>query len=775
MSSPESDRGTHFIKARIDADIASGRFSGRVATRFPPEPNGYLHIGHAKSICLNFGLAKDYGGTCNLRFDDTNPANEDAEFVDSIIRDVRWLGFEPTAILHASDYYGQIYAWAEVLVNRGLAYVDDQSLEEIRATRGSVTVPGTPSPCRDRSPEENLRLLREMRDGLHPDGSKVLRAKIDMASPNMKMRDPLMYRIKRVAHHRTGTEWCIYPMYDWAHGQSDVIERITHSICTLEFENNRELYDWFLNALGPAEVGTTELPGQIEFARLSLTYTMMSKRNLKQLVEDNHVDGWDDPRMPTLAGLRRGGVTPEALRAFAEAVGMARANSTVDIGLLDHIVRDDLNHRAPRRMAVLEPLEVELSNWEADRVDWLDAASFPPDVGLPGSRKVPMERRLFIERSDFAEVPPPGFRRLVPGGEVRLRYGHVIRCDEVIKDGSGAVVKLRCSVDHATLGQRPQGRAVKGTIHWVPATRSVAGTVKVYDRLFTDPFPGRDAEFLTQINPNSLLVYQARIEPAVAEDGPGVHYQFERTGYFWRAPEDAHAGLVFNRTVALKDTWGGKAESGDGEPEAVVEVEVDKEAVVAEQARAKAEARSAVLDRDPAARAAYERLVTAVGSEDEAFEVARSADRLAVYDGAVAAGAPPAAVARWIVHALIAEAGSTPLGDLALEPGAFARLVRLTEEGELTQRVARQVLGVLLREGGDPKAIAEARGWLGGVDEEALVALVDGVLAGLPEEVARWRGGDQRLFGFFVGHVMKAAKGKAQPQDVQRVLRERLG
>jgi glutaminyl-tRNA synthetase len=770
MSSPESDRGTHFIKARIDADMASGKFSGRVVTRFPPEPNGYLHIGHAKSICLNFGLAQEYGGVCNLRFDDTNPANEDEEFVDSILRDVRWLGFEPAAVLHASDYYEQLYAWAEVLVERGLAYVDDQSLEQIRASRGTVTEPGTPSPWRDRSPEENLRLLREMRDGLHPDGSRVLRAKIDMGAVNMKMRDPLMYRIKHIAHHRTGTKWSIYPMYDWAHGQSDAIERITHSICTLEFENNRELYDWFLHAIGADLIGTTELPGQMEFARLSLTYTVMSKRKLKQLVEEHHVDGWDDPRMPTLAGLRRRGVTPEAMRAFSEAVGMARANSTVDIGLFEHVIRDDLNHRAPRRMAVLDPLEVELTNWAEGRVELLDAASFPPDVGLPGSRKVPFERRLFIERSDFAEVPSAGFRRLVPGGEVRLRYGYVVRCDEVLKE-NGQVVRLRCSVDFDTLGKRPVGRAVKGTIHWVPASRAVDATVRVYDRLFNDPFPGRDADELSQLNPNSLVVVQAKVEPSVADDAPGVHYQFERAGYFWRAPEDAALGLVFNRTVPLKDSWLGK---GEGEVEAEAEVEVDREAVAAEQARIKAEGRASVLERDPVAQAAFVRVTAAVGGEDEAFELVRSPDRLALYDAAVAAGGAAPVVARWIVHTLVAEAGATPLDALKFGGAELAELVGLTERGELTQRVARQVLSVLLSEGGAPRAVAEARGWLGGLDEQALVTLVDGVLAGLPDEVARWRGGDQRLFGFFVGQVMKASKGKAEPQELQRVLKSRL-
>jgi glutaminyl-tRNA synthetase len=755
----DNERGTNFIQQQIERDLVSGRYGGRVATRFPPEPNGYLHIGHAKSICLNFGLARKYGGTCNLRYDDTNPSTEDQEYVDAILRDLRWLGFEPDAVYFASDYYGQIYEWAELLVKKGLAYVDDQQLDELREARGTVTEAGRASACRDRSPEENLRLLREMRDGLHPDGSKVLRAKIDLGHVNMKMRDPLLYRIRRQHHYRTGDAWCIYPMYDWAHGQSDAIERITHSICTLEFENNRELYDWFLQAIGTEAIGTDQLPNQYEFARLNLTHTVMSKRKLLRLVREGLVDGWDDPRMPTIAGMRHRGVTPEALRELAEVVGVARAQSVVDISVFEHCIRDDLNRRSPRRMAVIDPLKVVLTNWEPGRVETLTAPSFPPDVGLPGERAVPFGGELYIEREDFSEAPPKGWRRLVPGGEVRLRYAWVMRCDEVIKDEAGRVVELRCSVDHDTLGRNPEGRSVKGTLHWVAAHAAVPATIKLYDRLCAVADPEAQGDFMNALNPNSLQIVQGFVEPAAVGE-PGDRWQFERHGYFFRPP--GAGPLVFHRTIGLKDGFEKAEEQGR---EAKAEV---KASSAEEQARLRAEHIAGRLARDPRLRAAYERLLPVIGSDDEAFRVAEEPARVALLDAAVAAGGPALAVARWLVNAQEAK------GDLSrLDGAALGRTLQQVESGRWNAAGGRRVLAELLAGGGDPEQIGARLGLDAGVDRAALERLVDEVFARCAAEVSRWQGGEDKLTGFLVGQVMKAAKGIASGDDVKAAVMAR--
>jgi glutaminyl-tRNA synthetase len=550
---PEAPGRLDFIREIITADNASGRHAGRVATRFPPEPNGYLHIGHAKSICLNFGIARDFGGTCNLRFDDTNPVTEDVEYVESIQEDVRWIGFSwDDRLYYASDYFEKLYECAETLIRDGRAYVDDLSADEIREYRGTLKQPGRESPYRSRSVDENLDLFRRMRAGEFPDGSRVLRAKIDMASPNLNMRDPVLYRIRRAHHHRTGDAWCIYPMYDYAHPISDALERITHSICTLEFEDHRPLYDWLVQHL--------PLPGtpqQIEFARLNLTYTVMSKRKLLQLVTEKHVSGWDDPRMPTITGLRRRGYTPEAIRRFCDEIGVAKRENVVDVGLLEFCVREDLNTRAPRAMAVLRPLKVVLENYPDALVEEMAVVNNPEDPAA-GTRKVPFSKVLYIEQDDFMVDPPKKFFRLAPGREVRLRNAYLVTCRDVVRDAEGRILELRCTYDPATRGgDAPDGRKVKATLHWVSAAHGIDAEVRLYDRLFTAESPGAgDADFLTQLNPHSLEVVRgSKLEPSLASAPAGARYQFERLGYFCVDPDSQPGAPVFNRTVTLKDTW----------------------------------------------------------------------------------------------------------------------------------------------------------------------------------------------------------------------------
>jgi len=552
-----------FIRELVAEDVASGRFGRSPATRFPPEPNGFLHIGHAKSICLNFGIAQEFDGRCNLRFDDTNPATEDVRYVESIQQDVRWLGFDWNGLFYASDYFGKLYDVAEMLVRNGKAYVDSQSEEEIRANRGTVTSPGVDSRYRGRTVDENLDLLRRMKAGEFPDGAHVLRARIDMAHANMIMRDPLLLRIRHAHHYRQGDEWCVYPLYDFAHGLSDAFEGITRSLCTLEFKDNREIYDWLVR-----EAGFENPPTQIEFARLELDYTVLSKRKLLRLVNEGHVTGWDDPRMPTIAGIRRRGVTPEAIRNFADAIGVARKPARTELATFEHYVRDDLNMRVPRVMCVVNPLKVVIENYAEEGDERLEASYFPHDVPLTGSRPVPFSRELYIERDDFMENPPKKFFRLAPGREVRLRYGYFITCTDVIKDSSGEVVELRCTYDPATRGgDAPDGRKVQGTIHWVSARHALDCELRLYDKLFTVPDPddlpdGR--EFTDVLNPNSLIVVpKAKIEPSVGSDPAGSRYQFERTGYFMSDLLDSRPDrLVFNRTVTLRDTWAKVKERG---------------------------------------------------------------------------------------------------------------------------------------------------------------------------------------------------------------------
>jgi len=545
---------SNFIRDIVVDDLKTGKYQGRVHTRFPPEPNGYLHLGHAKSICLNFGLAAAFGGKTNLRFDDTNPCKEEVEYVESIMRDVRWLGFDwEDRLFYASDYFQQLYDWAVDLIKKGKAFVCDLTPDEIREYRGTPTEPGRPSPYRDRSVEENLDLFARMKAGEFPDGARTLRARIDMASPNFNLRDPIMYRILHASHHRTGDDWCIYPMYDFAHGQSDSIEGITHSICTLEFEDHRPLYDWYIEALDIYH------PQQIEFDRLNITYTLLSKRKLLQLVEDGHVRGWDDPRMPTLSGVRRRGYRPEALRNFANALGVSKTNGIVELGRLEQAVREDLNKHALRVMAVLRPLKVVIDNYPEGQTEDLEAINNPEDAGA-GTRKVPFSKVLYIEQEDFRENPPKDYFRLSPGREVRLRYAYFIKCVSVVKNDAGEVVEVHCTYDPETRGgNAPDGRKVKSTIHWVSAAHAADAEVRLYDTLFAKEDPGQVGEgqdFTANLNPKSLeIISAAKVEPGLANPPESGHYQFERLGYFYVDPDSAPGKPVFNRTVALKDAW----------------------------------------------------------------------------------------------------------------------------------------------------------------------------------------------------------------------------
>ena len=761
-----------FIRSMIARDLETGKYDGRVVTRFPPEPNGFLHIGHAKSICLNFGLAAEHGGgRCHLRLDDTNPDTEKAEYVEAMKRDIRWLGFDWGGHLyHASDYFEQLYRYALVLVDKGLAYVDSSTEEEIREGRGSVTTPGVNSPYRDRPREENRGLFERMRAGEFPNGSHVLRARIDMAHRNMIMRDPLLYRIRHSRHYRRGVDWPIYPMYDFAHCLSDSVERITHSLCTLEFENNREIYDWLLAHVD----APVPRPEQTEFAPMVLDYVITSKRKLKELVRDGHMRGWDDPRMPTLAGLRRRGVTPEAIRKLCDMVGVARTQSRVDFGKFEFAVRDDLNRRAPRAFCVLDPLKVVLTNVPAGSEEIFEAPRMPGDGGESGTRELPFGREIWIDRGDFAENPPPGFHRLVPGGEVRLKYAYVIRCDEVVRDDGGRVTGLRCSVDRATRGGvAPEGRRVRGIIHWLKADRAVRAEVRLIDRMFAVPEPPPD-DIVGALNPDSeRIVEGALVEPGVAGTPPGMHYQFERHGYFFSDPVDSRGDrLVFNRTVTMRDSWRarvrgeGVGEYGGGPPPAPAR---GRDAGGGPGGEHQPTLEESLRSDDDRRR--FRGLVALGVTGAAAASLVRSPVALELFDDARARYPEgTGAIAAWLVNDFTRILGADEGADPSrLGAAALAGLVRAVDNGDLSHRQGRTVLSDLLTRGG---SFAEARAAADLdeiADEATLRALLEELVDEFPGKAAAFRNGRAGLLGFFVGQVMRRTRGKADPRTVSRL------
>ena len=783
MSTSDSptDSRDNFIYDIIDEDLEQGTYGDRVVTRFPPEPNGYLHIGHAKSIVLNFGIKHDYADRadtqCHLRFDDTNPKTESPEYVESIKDAVKWLGYDWEGHeYYASDYIEQFYQYAVQLIKQGDAYVDSLSEEEIREYRGTVDEPGTPSPYRDRSVEENLELFRKMKAGAFDDGAHVLRAKIDMSSPHMIMRDPLLFRIMHAHHYRQGNEWCIYPMYDYAHPLEDAIEDITHSLCTLEFDNNRRVYDWVMeHCLEEDDIPSR--PRQYEFNRLNLGYTVMSKTKLRHLIEEDLVDGWDDPRLPTISGLARRGVPPSAIRSFCREVGVTRSQSRVQIGHFEHALRDDLNPKAPRVMAVLDPLKVVVTNWDEDEVDWIDANHWPRDIDKDEARPVPFTREFYIERDDFREDPPEDFIRLAPGREVRLRHAYFFTCEEVIRDADGTVTELRGTIDPETRGSTaPDGRSPEGTLHWVSATHGVPFEARLYDRLFEVPDPdAREEHFAAFLNPDSLNIRQGVLEPAAQELDADERVQFERQGYFWPDPEDSRPdALVYNQIVPLRDTWG---EDEDG----LTEEELERRRRAKEERKKEQRQRSLEGKSDPAEhlddaqRDRFERYHGELGIDREDAATMAGDDALAdFFDDAREHYDAPAPLANWIVNELLGALKTRSLEDLPFGPDAFATLVRLVDTDEITSRGADAVFDVLLEDGGAPEAIVEERGLRQVDDTEALADVIDDVIDDNPDEAARYRDGKEGLIGFFMGQVMQATNGAANPEVARELLQTHL-
>lgn len=772
-----------FIRAIVDEDLRTGATSGRVITRFPPEPNGYLHIGHAKSICLNFGLALEYGGICHLRFDDTNPTTEDLKYVEAIQRDIHWLGFDwQERRFFASDYFEEVYDFAVQLIKDGKAYVDSLNEEEIRAYRGTVMEPGKESPYRNRSVAENLDLFSRMQAGEFPDGAHVLRAKIDMAAPNMKMRDPLLYRIRHAHHYRTGDQWCVYPMYDFAHPLSDAVEGITHSICTLEFENNREIYDWLLdNLFSPPR------PHQYEFARLNLGYTVMSKRKLLALVEGGYVSGWDDPRMPTLAGLRRRGVTPEAIRDFCEKIGVAKTNSRVEISLLDHCIRDNLNPLVPRVMCVLRPLKVVITNYPAEQIEELDSPYYPYDVPQEGSRLVPFSRELYIERDDFAEHPPKGFFRLAPGREVRLRYAYIIKCEQVIKDANGEISELHCTYEPDSRGgATTDGRKIKGTIHWVSAAQAIPVEIRLYDRLFGVENPDEGGDFVQFLNPNSVeILRNSLIEPSVATAPAGTRYQFERQGYFVSDIVDSAPGhLVYNRIVELRDSWtkaaqeseapapGNKTTAAPKKPEESSKPDAIKNGAAK---RTKTDVRNEARANTPELAARLTRYTTELGLSFEDADVLTGDLAIAhFFEAALTMDNNPKTVANWVNNEVLREVKDNSLTALPFSGAQLGALVALVDKQTISNTIAKEVFVEMLKNGGDPRTIVEHKGLQQVSDPTALVPVIEKVISAHRDKADQYRAGKTGLLGFFVGQVMKESGGKASPQLVQELVKTQL-
>jgi glutaminyl-tRNA synthetase len=738
---------TDFIRDIVAADVAAGKYGGKVVTRFPPEPNGYLHIGHAKSICLNFGLANEQGGVCHLRMDDTNPTTEDLEYVEAIQRDVRWLGFDwADKMFYASDYFEQLFALAQKLIRLGRAYVCECTEDEMGQDRGTVTQPGRECRHRRRTAEENLALFAMMEAGGFPEGAATLRGKIDMASPNMKLRDPPLYRIKRAHHYRRGDKFCLYPLYDYAHCLSDSIEGITHSICTTEFESARDLYDWVIQATEVAWV-----PHQYEFARLNITYTVMSKRKLLTLVEGGHVRGWDDPRLPTIAGLRRRGCTPEAIRAFCAKIGVSKNLSTVDVALFEHTLREDLDARSPRVMGVLRPLKLTIESLPEGHEEVLDAPYWPADSGRAETRRLPFTREVFIERSDFEESPQKDFRRLAPGRSVRLRHACVVTCTEVVKDAAGQVVELRCT-------HQPRDAKADGTIHWASATHSIEAEVRLVDRLFVTELSGQGGDFLEELNPASLEIVKARVEPSLATAAWGEHFQLERTGYFVVDPDTKPGQLVLGRTVSLKDTWA-KAAAPAKAPEA------------ARQPKVKAQQAAVAQDLSPEAAALQQRL--GVGA-DEARALHAEPVVRALFEQAVAAGAPVKEAAGLCCNDLLGELRARKLEKAPFDGAALAELLALVASGALNARLAKVVLGGLFAGDGSPKEIVARRGLSVVADSGALEAVVRKVLAASPALVAKVKAGNANVIGALFGTAMRESGGRADPQALRALLEKAL-
>jgi len=770
----EMSKRTNFLTEIIEADLARGKNDGRVVTRFPPEPNGFLHIGHAKSIVLNFGLAEQYCGRAHLRFDDTNPTTEDPLYVEAIEKDVCWLGYDwGPHLYYASDYFEQMHQCAQRLIREGKAYVDSQSIEEIRESRGSFERPGRNSPFRDRSVAENMELFRRMRAGEFADGTCVLRAKIDMAHPNVLLRDPLLYRIRHAPHHRTGNKWCIYPMYDYAHPLEDAFEGVTHSFCTLEFESNRELYDWVLDNLGP----WNPRPRQYEFARLALDYTVMSKRKLLQLVTEKVVSGWDDPRMPTIAGMRRRGVTPEAIREFAELIGVAKNNSVVDIGKLEFAIRSDLEKRARRAMAVLDPLRVTIANWPTGRIEELDIPWWPDEPQKAGSRKVPLGGTLFIEREDFSEHPPKGWKRLSPGAQVRLMGAFVIKCEQVVRGATGEIQELRCSYDPTSKGGKAAGnQKVSGTLHWVDASRSLAAEIRLYDRLFDVEQPDAEGDFLRHLNPKSLVVAKgARVEPALANARAEERFQFLRQGYFAADAVDSRPGaLVFNRVIGLKNTWAAKAEPKPRADES--ERKPIESAKPTARRKGRAQLRAELRRSDPALSERFDRYVKDFHLPREHADLLTSDPATSsFFDAAIAVHPDPRSVAKWLVNDLLGAVKQKGFDALPFTGSDFGRFVALVDEDRVTQPSAKMLLARMVEGGGDPQALVRELGLEKSNDRDAIAAAVGRVLEAHAAEVARYRAGEKKLLGVLIGAAMRETQGVADAASVRNALTERLG
>ena len=772
--------GADFIRQIVAEDTERGRYGGRVVTRFPPEPNGFMHIGHAKSVCLNFGVAKEFGGVCHLRYDDTNPEGENEAFVVGFQEDIRWLGFDWGEHLYfASDYFERMYDCAVILIEKGLAYVDSESEEEIREGRGTVTKAGTPGRYRDRTVVENLDLFRRMREGEFEGGRHVLRAKIDLESANMLMRDPVLYRIRHASHYRQGDEWCIYPMYDYAHCLEDAFEDVTHSICTLEFENNRELYDWVLDSVGFEEPRTH----QYEFARLDLAHAVLSKRRIIPLVEAGVVSGWDDPRLSTVRGIRRRGVPPEALRLFCEMIGVAKAQSVVDIGKLEYAIREVLNQAAPRVMAVLDPIKIVLTDYPDGQTEEFEAPYFPHDVPREGTRMVPFSNELFIERTDFEEDPPPGFRRLVPGGEVRLRHAYVIRCEKVVRDKAGQLVELHCTHDSESRGGKgTAGRKVKGTIQWVSAAHALTAEIRLYDHLFLEipeSDSDEDEEIVSRINPDSLRILKgAKVEPSISDDSPDTRYQFERTGYFWKDPVDGVGEeLVFNRIVSLKDSWSRSAAKSD------VKVPRDKSGsgkVMNKPRRPEKptvnESREAARAVDPQLMARFERYSDDLGLTLEQADLLTTSPEVSdFFEKALAVYDEPAEVAGWLTTDVRGLLGARRLKDLTFDGEGLGQLIALVAADRLSRRAGKDVLARMIDEGGDPDQLMVEMGLEKVSDPSALESVIEEILAAWPEKVIEYQAGKSGLIGMFVGEVMKSTNGAADPKVARELLLEKLG